>query len=70
MAPKVEVEYDEDAVNYLIDAHYKSANRPFRCCQPRDLLTQIRNLCLYLDAEPKMTREHMDAAVENYFAVM
>lgn len=70
MAPKVEVEYDEDAVNYLIDTHYKSANRSFRCCQPRDLLTQIRNLCLYLDAEPKMTREHMDAAVENYFAVM
>ena len=48
MAPKVGVEYDEAAVDYVIDKHYKSINRPFRCCQPRDLLLQIRNYCRYV----------------------
>ncbi len=70
MAPQVQVEYDEQAVNHLIEQHYVRASRPFRCCQPRDLLLQIRNLCLYLGCEAKMTNEHVDAAVENYFAVM
>ena len=38
MAPKVGVEYDEAVVDYLIEKHYRSINRPLRCCQPRDLL--------------------------------
>ena len=48
MAPKVGVEYDEAAVDYLIEKHYRAVNRPFRCCQPRDLLLQIRNYCRYV----------------------
>ena len=57
-------------IEYLIDTHYKAINRPMRCCQPRDLLQQIRNYCHYIKAEPKMTPEYFDAAVDNYFAVM
>ena len=45
-------------------------NRPFRCCQPRDLLLQIRNYCRYTNLPPEMTPEYFDFAVENYFAVM
>ena len=41
-----------------------------RCCQPRDLLMQVRNYCFYMDQQPQMTSETMDFAVENYFAVM
>jgi len=70
MAPKVGVEYDQAAVDYLVKKHYLDAGRNFRCCQPRDLLLQIRNFCSYLDCKPEMTEEHVDAAVENYFAVM
>ncbi len=29
---------DDSALDYLIDEHYHRVNRPFRCCQPRDLL--------------------------------
>ena len=47
MAPKLGVEYDEAAVDYLIEKHYRAVNRPFRCCQPRDLLLQVRNYCRY-----------------------
>ncbi len=70
IAPKVGVEYDEAAVSYLIDKHYKAVNRPLRCCQPRDLLLQIRNYCCYVRQPAKMTPENLDFAVQNYFAVM
>lgn len=70
MAPLVGVEYDEDSVNYLLEKHYKSVNRPLRCCQPRDLLLQIRNYCRYVRKPAKMSHENIDFAVQNYFAVM
>jgi hypothetical protein len=70
MAPKVGVEYDQDSVNYLLEKHYRAVNRPLRCCQPRDLLLQIRNYCRYVRKPAKMTRENFDFAVQNYFAVM
>jgi predicted ATPase with chaperone activity len=70
MAPKLGVEYDESAVDYLLTTHYKAVNRPLRCCQPRDLLLQIRNFCRYTNTPAKMTSATMDFAVENYFAVM
>jgi predicted ATPase with chaperone activity len=70
MAPKLGMEHREEAVNYLIDTYYRKAGRPFRCCQPRDLLLQVRNYCLFQNIAPEMTPEFFDYAVENYFAVM
>jgi hypothetical protein len=70
MAPLVGVEYDEASVNYLLEKHYKAVKRPLRCCQPRDLLLQIRNYCRYVRKPAKMSKENFDFAVENYFAVM
>jgi hypothetical protein len=45
-------------------------SRPFRCCQPRDLLLQVRHHCQYERRDPKLSAEAMDFAVDNYFAVM
>jgi hypothetical protein len=70
MAPLIGVEYDEAAVNYLIDTHYKAVDRRFRACQPRDLLLQIRNMCRYVRKPAKMSPENFDFAVQNYFAIM
>ncbi|RIK83129.1 MAG: AAA family ATPase [Planctomycetota bacterium] len=70
MAPKLGIRYDQEAVDYLIDQHYKAAGRPFRCCQPRDLLLQMVNYCRYMSLPVEMTREYVDYAVENYFAIM
>jgi hypothetical protein len=67
MAPKLGVEYDAEGVDYLLD---RAVNRPLRCCQPRDLILQVRNLCRYTNKPPKLSRENLDFAVENYFAVM
>ncbi len=70
MAPKLEVEYRPEPVDYLIQTHYRKAGRPFRFCQPRDLLLQVRNYCVYHKRPAELTCEYLDLAVENYFAVM
>jgi len=70
MAPIVGLEFNQEALDYVIATHYKPIKRPFRCCQPRDLLLQIRNYCHYLDVPPLMCKEYFDYAVENYFAIM
>jgi hypothetical protein len=70
MAPKLGFDYRDEVVNYLLDKHYRSTGRSMRCCQPRDLLTQVRNMCLYEGLPLEMTNRGMDFAVENYFAVL
>ncbi len=70
MAPKLGFEYRSEPVDYLVEKHYKAVGRRFRCCQPRDLLLQVRNYCYYEGRPAEMTSEMMDFAVENYFAVM
>ncbi len=62
--------YEDAPVNYLIDTHYKKTGRPFRCCQPRDLLQQVKNYCLFRKVPPRLTNDYFDLACENYFAVM
>lgn len=70
MAPMLGFEYDSATVDYLIDTHYRPNDRPFRACQPRDLLLQIKNYCSYKNLPRRMSPEGFDSAVENYFAMM
>jgi hypothetical protein len=70
MCPKLGFEHEEQAIDYLIETHYKAIGRPFRCCQPRDLLQQVKNHCLYQKLPPVLSREYFDIAVDNYFAIM
>jgi predicted ATPase with chaperone activity len=70
MSDRLGFEHDQEPIDYLIQTHYLATGRPFRACQPRDLLLQVRNYCLYYKQQPKISREFLDLAVENYFAVM
>ena len=70
MAPKMGFVYHDEPINYLISKHYLERNRPMRCCHPRDLLQQVRNFCFYQAQPAEITKENLDFAVENYFAVM
>ncbi|OYP31734.1 AAA family ATPase [Rhodopirellula sp. MGV] len=70
MCRVVKVPYNADAIDYLVETHYKPVNRPFRNCQPRDLLLQVRNYCLYNDLEIELKNEYLDFACDNYFSVM
>ncbi|CAN5880800.1 ATPase with chaperone activity [soil metagenome] len=70
-APKLGFEdVNQEAIDYLIERHYHEVNRPFRCCQPRDLLLQIRNYCIYMNFPLEMRPEYFDFAAGNYFTVM
>jgi len=70
MCTVLKVPFDQSAVDYLIETHYLPAERPYRNCQPRDLLLQIINFCRYNELPIEMTHENIDFAVENYFSVM
>ncbi|MCA9079885.1 MAG: AAA family ATPase [Planctomycetaceae bacterium] len=70
MAPKLGLIVDPGAVDYLIDTHYIPKKRPFRNCQPRDLLLQVRNYCVYKKQPKRVTPEGFDFAVENYFSML
>ena len=70
IAPAMGFKYDPGPIDYLIKTHYRAVERPFRFCQPRDLLLQVRNYCNYYDRPLELTNEMFDRAVENYFAVM
>jgi len=68
LASKQGCQCDAQAVNYLLETHYRKANRPMRYCHPRDLLRQIRNFCEFHDRPIEVTPETLDVAVRNYFA--
>lgn len=70
MCPKFGFEYSDEIIDYLLDTHYRKVNRPLRCCQPRDLLLQIKNHCLYSNLPMELSPENFDFAAQNYFAVM
>lgn len=69
MAPKYDIEYDDDAVDYLIDNYFRG-KRPFRSCHPRDMLEQIVNASAYQRIQPRLTKDLIKLAAFNYFAAM
>ncbi|HAP06486.1 MAG TPA: AAA family ATPase [Planctomycetaceae bacterium] len=63
------VPIDSETLDYLLQRHYRDADRPMRSCHPRDLLLQVQNYCQFHDAPLQATRPALDAAVQNYFAI-
>ncbi len=59
-----------EAVDELIERHYRKASRPFRFCQPRDLVKQVRHYCEVHGLPRRLSPEAFDIAVENYFSAM
>ncbi len=70
MCKVTKIPYNAEAIDYVIKQHYLPVNRPFRNCQPRDLLLQVKNYCLYNNLPIELKNEYFDFAVENYFSVM
>lgn len=70
LADELGIEHHEDVVDYLIDSHYHANGRSLRFCHPRDLLRQVRVFCSFNERPPVLSREAIDAAVRNYFAMM
>jgi predicted ATPase with chaperone activity len=67
---RFECEYLPEVVDYLIQTHFVSANRRLRRCHPRDLLSQIRNFCVYNELPMEMRNDYFDRVVKSYFTVV
>jgi len=63
-------EYRPEAVEYLLDRHYRPQRRPMRRCHPRDLLNQIQNYCRYHDLPMEMKPAYFDRVVNSYFTTV
>lgn len=61
--------YRPEAVDYLIQKHYRPTNRPLRRCQARDLVQQIANYCAFTGTAVELRPDYLDRAVAGYFTV-
>jgi hypothetical protein len=61
------VEHDERGVDYLVDKWYKAFKRPFRMCQPRDILDQMMSIAKYNMERVNFSPDLIDAACLTYF---
>lgn len=61
------IPYDEEMFKYLVLEHYVKVKREPKSVHPRDLLDQLVDIARYLQKEPRLERELLDAAVDAYF---
>jgi hypothetical protein len=59
--------FDPVMVEYLERKYYRPRKLQMRACHPRDLISQVVDMCRYTNREPVITRELLDAACGNYF---
>ena len=69
ICPRMGFDFNDEIVTHLIEKHYKTSDRDFRCCHPRDLLRQIKNNCLFKKCPLSLSRHEIDFAASSYFAV-
>lgn len=69
LAQKMGVRLTHGSVKYLIERHYKMAQRPMRFCHPRDLLLQVIHLCRFQQREVVAGPPEWDRVVSNYFGL-
>ncbi|MDX1664916.1 MAG: hypothetical protein R3272_14090 [Candidatus Promineifilaceae bacterium] len=62
-----DIEYEEQAVRYLLQEYYIKQNRKLRASHPRDILDQIADIASYRGSEPRLTKELVDRAAQAYF---
>ncbi|HOB74098.1 MAG TPA: AAA family ATPase [Phycisphaerae bacterium] len=70
MSKIIGFEHNEALVTRLIEERYKKTGRPFRCCQPRDLLTLAKNWCQYRGVPVVLSEENLDFAADVYFTIL
>ncbi|TAH48910.1 MAG: ATP-binding protein [Chloroflexota bacterium] len=61
------IPYDEEMFKYLVLEHYVKVKREPKAVHPRDLLDQLMDIARYLQTEPRLEKELLDAAVDAYF---
>jgi MoxR-like ATPase len=57
---------DHENISYLLQK-YGQEGRPMKCCEPRDLLNRISDICAFQDRPLQLSPALIDAAWGNYF---
>ncbi len=70
MSRIVGFEHNDALISGFIEDYYHKTGRPFRCCQPRDILMLARNRCQYAGQPLVLTRENLEFAAGVYFTVL
>jgi hypothetical protein len=61
------VPYDDRGLDYLVEKWYKPEKRPFRMCQPRDIIDQMISIAKYNMEKVTLNPDLLDAACATYF---
>jgi predicted ATPase with chaperone activity len=61
------VDIDPSGIDYLIEKWYRPKGRPFRMCQPRDILDQMMSIAKYNMERVNFSPDLIDAACATYF---
>jgi len=64
------LDYEDSFCDYLIEHWYRRRSFPLNACHPRDLIGHVLDHSRYAGKPPKVTREALDRACENYFVEM
>ena len=62
-----EVEYNPEAIEYLLKKYYSGDQRRMDFCHPRDLLEHIIDYCNFNQLPIRLTPEYLDQACISYF---
>ena len=64
---RAEVPWEPQAVEHLLERHYRGAGRPLRCVHPRDLLEHVVQAARYHGEPARLTPASLDLACDTYF---
>ena len=57
---------DESIITHVLNKYY-AANRAMKCCEPRDLLNRVSDICMFEGQPIQISENLIDIAWENYF---
>jgi predicted ATPase with chaperone activity len=61
------IEYQEEALRYLINEQYVKTKRPPRAVHPRDIVDELMDIARYLGVPAVLSQELLDQACKSYF---
>ncbi len=64
---ELEVPFDEQGFNYLLQEHHYKEERPLYACVPRDIIGQIKDIALYEGLRAELSKPMIDWAWNNYY---
>ena len=64
------IPFDKDIFEYLMDNYYRRLRITLNACHPRDIMDHIIDSAHYYMHAPRLTREGIDDAWQNYFVDM